>query len=1089
MASVAHEWETLRGKRARGEVGEDVYLRRCEELSDSLRVGRESGASGGSEGDSVLGSFGTAAAEELAYRIDLLRCLESEVRGDGLSEVVAMLPRLWTAHLDDPVRFPAHPDGVGGDDGSGLANVFDLLWQDIALNAALIPSVSAEALDELTTHAFDALETLGRPESEITEARLRVLLAVGRFDEAQEVVDSLAPPSLSDNPTWEEVYSYQRDMDVRAMIALQRGELETATEIIDEMVSAPETRAQPTVMLAESIAPLAGLLPAEVTATRVSFVADRAAGEPVLSDALLQVAEFLAQTGRERTALGLVDRLLPMLGLSRRDPGGDVHLLAGLHTVYAAAEKAGFGELRPTFAGLPAVSDWVARIGWDAQVSDMHGSDMHGSGMHGSDTAASTVAALAAWTGARAREGATALDRRNGNDMESTVGLGLHRLPEAASASELADTPLDSRVLAATPPMPLDLPRWIEANQFEIPGEVADWDGAVSGRVTPEIPVVGPVDLARFGEQDAVTATMLYSMLGLPEAVAAGVDRLVELRESGEKLELGVLIDEMVRRYEMSVSAEGSDDAEETADETPEDPEHFDDTGDTDDTDDIGDTGDSGDSASTEHPLVADVDRVLRSRQEAQEDAEAAGASPAVILSNRVQAIAAEWDDAKDITRAIIEQDILMGGVFPDHLSMTLAVRALRRVTRYAPRAVPQVGAGLMVGIAQIGGNDPEAVCAVAQYTAAVALALPEPPGYSSDEQAQLAGEAAPSLLDDLVQLGLALAGSGAYFEALSVYDRALVLLSQAEGVGTDCPDGEDGSLGALGEDTNARRVHLVSCRADVLGALGNYRAAAENYSEAAANAEHWALWEYVAESQVRCVSACLDDRDFPRAAMIIDGFDEIDGLDWMLYPGARFRREVQATRLASALTDENFEDGWQDQVQLLDGAYDYLARSTSSQQAATELVEGVLVINRGLVHTDRVDAALKLTAWAAGEAKSAENEAGSPETIGGPGADPAASAAGAVSAGADSGEDNRAVRAVAAARLEALTEEALLLHVQGRDEAAMMIFESVVQQARRAEAPWLVEAVSHRVAAASRYAADESVRARYAELMQELAL
>ena len=74
------------------------------------------------------------------------------------------------------------------------------------------------------------------------------------------------------------------------------------------------------------------------------------------------------------------------------------------------------------------------------------------------------------------------------------------------------------------------------------------------------------------------------------------------------------------------------------------------------------------------------------------------------------------------------------------------------------------------------------------------------------------------------------------------------------------------------------------------------------------------------------------------------------------------------------------------------------------------------------------------------------------------------------------------------ARRLEALTER-LLLHVQGRDDAALTIFESVVQQARRADTPWLVDAVSHRMAAASRYAEDEQVRQRYADLMRELSL
>jgi hypothetical protein len=88
VAWVARAWDSLRGMHSRGEIGEDAYLRRCEELSDCLGTSRED--------------------EELAYRIDLLRCLEGEAV--DRPDTVDLLPELWEMHRQDPDRFPANPD-------------------------------------------------------------------------------------------------------------------------------------------------------------------------------------------------------------------------------------------------------------------------------------------------------------------------------------------------------------------------------------------------------------------------------------------------------------------------------------------------------------------------------------------------------------------------------------------------------------------------------------------------------------------------------------------------------------------------------------------------------------------------------------------------------------------------------------------------------------------------------------------------------------------------------------------------------------------------------------------------------------------
>ncbi|MGO1465355.1 MAG: hypothetical protein ACTHV5_08610, partial [Candidatus Corynebacterium faecigallinarum] len=73
VTSVARRWESLRGRRVRGEVAEDVYLRQCEDLADLLRVGGESGDHRGVGVAAESAAGASAGAEELAYRIDLLR--------------------------------------------------------------------------------------------------------------------------------------------------------------------------------------------------------------------------------------------------------------------------------------------------------------------------------------------------------------------------------------------------------------------------------------------------------------------------------------------------------------------------------------------------------------------------------------------------------------------------------------------------------------------------------------------------------------------------------------------------------------------------------------------------------------------------------------------------------------------------------------------------------------------------------------------------------------------------------------------------------------------------------------------------------
>lgn len=1024
VAWVAREWESLRGMRSRGEVGEDAYLRRCEELSDSLGTSGEDGGTG---------DAGDAGREGLAFRIDLLRCLEGESASSGPDGVaLELLPELWRKHRAHPARFPANPDAGSDADTGELPDVFALLWQEVVLSAALRPDVDRRTLEDLGAQASEALIELGNTEAEVAGVQARVLLALGELDAAADLLDRLPEPALPSPPeemTWADAHAYQRDLDVRAMLALQRGDLQTVADTVTRMENAPEAHVQPTVMLAESLIPLSGLsgtVPPEVTAARAAFVADRAVGTPELSESMLQVAEYLAVSGHPARALGLLDRLLPVMALHRQDPETDVHLLAGLHTVFRAATDAGWGRTRPVFAGLPAVSAWLGEAG------------------------DGTVAGLARWTGARARAAAEALDARNGNDVETRVGLALHR--PATDAAAPAPLPEAASLAAALPLASAGgvLPSWVDATWLELPRDVAEWAGqddqsGHDGRGhAPEIPVVGPVDLASLDAGDAVAALMLYSMLGLSEATSAAVDRIAELADTGRAGEFRLLIAELLRRYD-------SVDSDEEADPVPD---------------------------SDPDPVLDELDELLRERQRVQDDAESIGAEPAAILAARVGSVVTFWPEASPLVRRVIEQDILMGGVYPDAEALRLALRAFRRVTRLAPRSVPEVGTALLAGVLELNGDGAGAtagetaglVAQLAHYVAGVALSLPDTPDAADGPVAMLGDEEAPELLDELISLAVALSGHGAFHESLAVYDRCLRMTTESFRESRGEVGGDTGDAG----DAAMMRVHLMAARAEALAKLGNHRAAAGAFAEASDSAGFRGEWEAAAEYQVTCVSSLLDDRDFPRAAFALDTLDDIEGLDWMRFPHASFRREVEATRLATALVGDGFTEDWPGQVDRLkdswasfraavagiggSGGFDGPSVEELGLRAAGDLVENVLRINRGLVHTDRVGEALELTAWAAGEAKTSED------------------------ALAAAGETP-----VQGVRLEALTEEALLLHVIGRNDEALMIFESVAQQARRAGVDWLVDAVAHRLDAAARYDGDPEIRRRYTALLGEL--
>ena len=196
--------------------------------------------------------------------------------------------------------------------------------------------------------------------------------------------------------------------------------------------------------------------------------------------------------------------------------------------------------------------------------------------------------------------------------------------------------------------------------------------------------MAGPVDVTDFGTEDGLLATMLYSTLGLADAVAVGVDRLIELRDAGGDGEYAVLLTELVNRYERAIAA--FEDEDEDEDEDGDGGSGLDAESDVD-----SDVDSDADPERPTDPVIVEIDHVLSLRQDAQDEAEDAGAPPVEILTNRVHAIAGEWEGSCRIVRRSSSRTSSWRGVpRPAHCRWDCG----RCVGDRFARAVPQVGWG-----------------------------------------------------------------------------------------------------------------------------------------------------------------------------------------------------------------------------------------------------------------------------------------------------------------------------------------------------------------------------------------------------------
>lgn len=1014
VARAARRWEELRGAVRRGETGPAGLTRGLQEISGTV---------------TDLAAAGDRAAAQLAYRVDLLRCRLCDPADAAWA--LDALPRLWQLHRTDAASYPAHPDAVGAavppvdGDGEPLPEVWPSVWRDVAVTAAVDPAVSVVDLDAFGRQAQEALTGYGDGAAEKTA--VDILLVTARVDEAQRLLDRMPPPGmpgLSDPPQWEEVAGVQRDLDQRAMVALLRGDATGAAGYLADMEALPEAGGLPTLMQAEALIPLAATGPAADTARRAAAVAQRCIGLPSAATALLQVTGYLARAGEARAALGLLERSWPVLQLRHHRPVTEPHVVETLAGIFADADAAGLGTARLPWAGLSPVTDWLAD-----EVRPLAAG------------AEPTVAELAEATGRLSRRAVAALDARNTAAPGAATRAETGRLWDAEVPP--ADPDLTGQLpFAATPPLHSGivggLPDWADPAWFELPAEVGRW----TADAVPEIPPLGPVDLTTLSAADLFTATVLYSLLGMADAVALAAPRLADL--AGDPV-LGPACAELADRIRHSTGASGGGE-------------------DTEDREDREDT-----AGTAEIPVIADLDRMLEVRVGAQEDArrgaELSDAPARDILAARVAAVLEIRDGLHPLIRHLVDLDVLLGGVLPDITALRPALAALPTAVRLIPRAVPQLGVGLLTGYSDItdGAVDDRSFdlrihIAVGHLVTGVALCLPpEPPATAGHP------DRGGDQVSDLLLLSRCLGGGGMLHEALALLDRGLDLLD-AGAPDPGCDQGRDQGGDQGGDNvSDLLRLQLMTDRFPLLADLGNDRAAAAAAGMTAESAAHRGDLRTALYCRTMQVAALLDDGAFPAAAAVLARIHD-HGPDPARFPHENYLLRVQEACLSAALTDTWFADEWPDRRTGLAEAWDgYRAAALVADGeepgtgpdagtaagalagATAEAVRGILRINHRLVRAGRIDEALDLVSWGA-----------TAVTRGG------------------------ALRP----HLDILTEQALLLHVAGRDDEALLIFESVVQQARRAGLGSVVAAVLQRAEAASRLAEDPALRRRYADFV-----
>lgn len=285
-----------------------------------------------------------------------------------------------------------------------------------------------------------------------------------------------------------------------------------------------------------------------------------------------------------------------------------------------------------------------------------------------------------------------------------------------------------------------------------------------------DLDCAGPVDLAALDLSDVVCGTVFCTLLDFTGAATAFAGRL------GELLDRPAHPDDPAAEGERAVAAHVLARV----------------TGDREDRDNRDNS--EGVPAPSGHPLIAEVDRMLTRSC----CAGTCGADPA-----RAREVTGLWQGASPLVRRLIELDLLLGGAVPSPATATLALRALPRLARTIPRAVPLAGATLLEALSGAGGQRAADLRSAARTVAAVARTLPAPPG-----------PAAAVHTDDLLDLAETLLDVGAYHETAALCTVFRTALHGDAGV----PPAE------VRPDAPAL---LLRYHAEALAGLGNLRGAA----------------------------------------------------------------------------------------------------------------------------------------------------------------------------------------------------------------------------------------------------------------------
>ncbi|AKK10254.1 hypothetical protein [Corynebacterium uterequi] len=367
------------------------------------------------------------AVKELDYRFRLSAVvpLLSEDPAEALDELLALLE----LHRSAPRSYPAHEDAVPGSgelvdgDGIPLPNRFDDMMTGLGAVVAADPTVSLTRVMAVAEAEASYCRERDIDAATVAKNRAQMFFALGRFDEADQELHSLAKLGLVDGGGIEFNRPWLMELQQRFDVALARNDLDSVRELLEAADTTPlATPLHPALMWATAAIVLAEEDGPDATMQRARRVLS-SAGHDQGAEAFLTALPTAFAAGWGTQALEVLVEAEALIASPRE-------VLWPLTACFQAAERAGLGDCRIPRFDAPR---WAAQVGRPCR----------------------SVAEAAAAFYETVRSEADAADARNHNTaISGLLAKRLRPLPFAPAAETLLGTVVEAISARTFPTQP-----------------------------------------------------------------------------------------------------------------------------------------------------------------------------------------------------------------------------------------------------------------------------------------------------------------------------------------------------------------------------------------------------------------------------------------------------------------------------------------------------------------------------------------------------------------------------------------------------------------------------------------------------------